>query len=126
MFFRLYEGRTPECHNRIADEFVNDPVVLLNCEGLQAKVPVEQRHHQQRSQPFRQACESDQVSERHGHIAPPATYCLRTALRKHVLQYSRVDVLAKGLLHALLRAQFFHEKIKGIGQSPHLISGTDR
>ena len=53
VFFRLYEGRTPECYNRIADEFIHDAVMLLDRESLQTEVSVEQRHHEQRSQPFR-------------------------------------------------------------------------
>src|SRR5207244_12474321 len=69
-------------------------------------------------------CEPDQVREQHCHITSATGY-FRTRLREHVFQYSWVDVLAKGLLHALLGAQFFYEEVKGIGQSPHLIGRTD-
>src|SRR5262245_23747035 len=112
MFFRLDERLTPERHDGVADEFIHDAVILLNCESLQSKVSVEQRHHEQRSQPFRQAGEPDEIREQHGHFASPAGYSLCAGLREHVLQYSRIDVLAKGLLQALLRTQLLHEKIK--------------
>ena len=125
VFFRFYEWRPPKRHDGIADEFINDAVVFLNRQGLQLKVSVEQCHHEQWGQPFRQAREPDQIGEQYGHIAPAAGYCLRARLCEHVLQYSWIDILAKDLLHLLFGAQFFYEKIKGIGQSPHLVSRTN-
>ena len=62
----------------------------------------------------------------HGHFTSPAGHRLCARLREHVFQDSRVDVLAEGLLQALLGTQFFHEKIKRIGQSSHLVGRTDR
>ena len=126
VFFRLYKGGTPEGHDTITNEFVHHAMVFLHRKSLQTKVPIEERHHEQRSQPFRQACEPNQVGEQHSHIAPAPGDCFCARLREHVLQYSRIDILPKGLLHTLLGAQFLYEKIKGIGQPPHLIGRTDR
>ena len=53
-----------EIYNALkADEFVHDAVVFLNRQGLQLKVSVEQCHHEQWSQSFRQAREPDQIGE---------------------------------------------------------------
>ena len=120
------ERRAPERHDRVADIFVDDPVVAAYRVGDHRKVAVQHVDEADRRHALAEAGKALHVAEQDRHLAPRA---LRIGQLRPVDQPrddTRIDVLAERLADLRLDPQLADHRVERMGETADLVARGDR